>query len=439
MRITAAVLLSTALLCAAGTRGTCGGKVNEFRLSNGMRGIFVRDTKNPLLSLQLFFPGGGINENEAQAGLASFTHALLMKGTKTRNADKLADEIDSIGASMSSDIEYDYATLGFSALDSYFGRGCELLSDIAFNPSFDAKEIEKERATQLAGIRSRQDSIFDTVNDAFLKLFYGSHPYAWPESGRLETVSKFSKADLEKWHSAHYTPDGMFMVIVGSATFESARETAEKYFGGVKAGPRAGSVPPEAAAPKPRSETLRSAKFQQAYLMVGFPAPSITGRDYAALKVTNAMLGSRMSGRLFTELREKLGLGYEVNSFYPTRRQLSRFVVYLGLEKKNVELAKTKIREILDDLKKNPVSDKELRETKNYIKGVYLMDHQTVNRRAWYLGWWELMGAGWAYDGKYVSDLENVNAEDVMRAARACFNDVYVQVELLPEGDNKKK
>jgi predicted Zn-dependent peptidase len=89
--------------------------------------------------------------------------------------------------------------------------------------------------------------------------------------------------------------------------------------------------------------------------------------------------------------------------------------------------------ELLDDLKNVPVSTKELQETKNYLKGTYLLDHQTIGRQAWYMGWWEVLGKGFDYDQKYLDELMAVTPEQIQKAARKFFTDKYITVELVPE------
>ncbi|MFH1369170.1 MAG: pitrilysin family protein [Elusimicrobiota bacterium] len=428
-----ALISSITILLIAGAN-VFGGTVNTFNLSNGIKVIQKEDSRNPLVTVHVFLRSGIANETEKQAGLSSFTQLLMIKGTKTRNAEKLGIEIEDIGASISSDVDYDFTSVGISLMSSYFGKGIELLSDIVFNPAFDKKEIEKERLNVLAGLKGRQDHIFEVANDEFNSRFYGNHPYSWNESGKSETVSAFKREDFVKWHGIYYVPGNIFMVIAGDVNQKTAKEFAEKYFGGIKnTGGFSPSAAPQVREPAPKKDVIATSKFQQAYYMIGFPAPALGQPDYATLKVINAMLGSRMSGRLFTELREKLSLAYEVNSFYPSRKQLSRFTVYLGLQKKNLKLAETRTMEILDDLRNSPVQEEELQDTKNYIKGIFLLDHQTISRQAWYLGWWEAMGMGYDYDEKYLQSLLSVSTADIQNTAKKYFNEKFVQIELVPE------
>ena len=415
--------------------GPNGGSVNRFTLPNGVQILHKEITTHPLVTFLIFTHGGSINEKESQAGLANFTQSLLMQGTATRDAEKLSQEIEDMGANITNNVDNDYAVLGISAMDQHIDRAVDILADLAFNPVFPETEIEKERSNTLAGIKSRQDHIFQVAEELFLKEFYGTHPYSWQDDGKAETVSKFTREDLTAWHASYYAPADMLIVVAGNITQEKTRELAERYF----TAPGSAVVretSPAAALPKKKEVAKETKKFQQAYLMLGFPAPALgTGDnpDFMTLKVMNALLGGRMSGRLFTELREKLSLAYEVNSFYTTRRDLSRFVIYMGLEKKNLPLARKRIFELIEDLKHTPVSEKELTETKNYIRGVFLLDHQTIGRQAWYLGWWEILGAGYEFDERYLAQLMAVTPEDLQKAARKYFTDDYVQIELVPQ------
>ncbi|MHB9155071.1 MAG: M16 family metallopeptidase [Endomicrobiales bacterium] len=406
--------------------------MNEFTLSNGLKVLHKEVKDNPLVTIQLFLRGGTISETEKEAGLAQFTQVLLTQGTKKRSSEQLAQEIEDIGGSISSDTEHDYCSVGISLMDAHFEKAMDILSDVLLDPSFPADEIEKERENILASLQSRKDQIFYVANDLFNQAFYGTHPYSWPDVGKAETVSKFTREDFIRWHRSQYAARNMLMVVAGNVSVDRAKALAEKYFAPLPRGEAKTSFP-RAEAPQRQEIRETTKKFKQAFYLIGFPAPHLGGTDFTALKVTNALLGGRMSGRLFVELREKLSLAYEVNSFYPSRRELSRFGIYLGLERGNLGLARKRIQELLSELKEKGVDEKELSETKRYIRGVYLLDHQTIGRQAWYLGWWETMGPGYAYDDKYLDDLGKVSVADVQKAAQTYFTDRNVQVEITPE------
>ncbi len=175
-----------------------GGNVETFVLSNGLKVIFKQVTDNPLVTAQLFLKSGSIMETKDSAGLASFTQNLLLLGTKKRNAEQIARDIEDIGANITSDIANDYANLGISVMDSKFEKAMQILSEAVLEPSFPDQEIEKERMNVLAAIKSRQDSISLAADDIFIKAFYGDHPYSWPNVGTIESVKKFKRNDSFK-------------------------------------------------------------------------------------------------------------------------------------------------------------------------------------------------------------------------------------------------
>jgi predicted Zn-dependent peptidase len=396
-----------------------------------MKVIHQEIGENPIATIQIFLKGGIINENPSNAGITHMTMGLLSQGTKTRDAKTLSTELEDLGATLPTDTGYDYLSIGISALDSKIEKSAALLSDIIMNPVFDEKELEKEKMNVLAGLKSRRDQISTVAGDTMNSAFYGSHPYSWPEPGKASSVARFKREDLVKWHRNLYVSNNMTLVIAGKIKLAAAKDLAMRYFSGVSSGtlPAPAKKP---ARPEPRTITESNEKFQQAFLMIAFPAPGLAKDEFFTLKTLNGLLGGRMTGRLFMELREKLSLAYEVSSYYPSRKELSRFVIYIGLDKKNIPLALKRINEILDDLKKNPVSVSELTDTKNFIRGAYFLDRQTVSRKAWYIGWWETMGFGYRYDTEYLDRIMAVTPEDIQKAANKYFTESRITVKIVP-------
>ncbi|MCX7641009.1 MAG: insulinase family protein, partial [Elusimicrobiales bacterium] len=176
--------------------------------------------------------------------------------------------------------------------------------------------------------------------------------------------------------------------------------------------------------------------FKQAYLMYGYFAPSIkieNFKKYLSLKLLNLYLGGGMSGKLFEILREEKSLCYETNCFYPTKFLDSHFVIYLGLDAKKINIAKQEIEKILNYLKYNGITQQELSECKNKLKGRYLLDHQTNLRQAWYLGFWEVLGLDYRYDKKYIEELENVSLDDIKNVIHEITEVKPYILELIPK------
>lgn len=409
-----------------------GGVVNKFQTSNKITVLHQEVKKLPIITITIFVYGGNIYENKRHYGITSLMASLITKGTKTRTAEQIAVESENIGTSISVGTDKDFATVGISVIKKHLPKAMELLSDVIINPTFPEKEFLKEKTMMLASIRSRKDRIFTVADDLTNQIFFSGHPYSVPEVGTESTVKKIKREDVVMWHKKLFTTQNILISVAGDITLQETTELIEKNFASLPDGPK---VEPRKSEIKFRKrEIAQKHDFKQAYLMLSYPACKVGEKDYAVLKVLVATLGGRMSGRLFKELREKLSLAYEVNAFYPTQLQYGKFTFYIGVDAKNLDIARDGIYSIINEIKKNGISEKELDETKNYLKGVYLLQRQTVEKKSWYNGFWEVMGLGWRYDERYLRELLSVSTEDLKSAANKYFSpDKEVLVKVIPK------
>jgi len=405
--------------------------IKKIQLKNGITLIYKYTEPLPIVSVNIFIKLGSINEPKDKLGLTNLTQILLTKGTKKRTSNQIAIEIESMGGDLGASASEDYSNVSLTITKKYFSKAMELLSDVFLNPTFPEEELQKELVVVDASIRSRQDHIFNVSYDLLRKNLYGEHPYAELSIGTTETIKNIKRDDIVNWHEKYYGLENIIFVVVGNVSCNEVKNAIEKYFSDIPKG----EIPEEKiplVQPSKKS-VVEKKKFEQAYLMFGFITPEMSDEDYTKLKVLNTYLGSGMNSVLFQELREKEGLGYEVHSFYPSRKDKSHFVIYIGLDKSSVEKAKDKILKILEEIKSQPVQDEKLKEAKTYLTGTYLLDHQTVSKQAWYLGWWEITGRGYEYDQKYITDIEEIKSSDLQEVAKKYFSDNYVMVEILPE------
>lgn len=401
---------------------------------NGLKWIHRPVTHNRIVAVQLFIPGGLMNEPADKAGLTALTTSAMLKGTTTRNALTLAQEMEGLGAAFGIDAQPDYLSMGGQVTLDNWAAAFDLFEDILLHPSFPIAEVEKERDVLLNAIRTRHEQIFVVADERLRRELFGSHPYARTEEGDEETVRALTRDDLVAWHRSRFRPDGAVLVTAGpvppAALARRVARLVERWVARGTAAPAGVSAAPLAAS----KNAVETPEFEQSYLMVGFPAPPVNDRRYPVMKLLNALLGGGMSSPLFREVREEGTLAYEVSSFYPSRRWGGSFVVYAGMDPKNLSLAEEKVRGVLRAFVAAPPSAQDLLDAKNYIRGHYLMDHQTNARLAWYLGWWELLGMGHAYDLQYPRDVAGVSADEVHSLARDVLSgpSVTVRVESRP-------
>ncbi len=411
---------------------------NKETLDNGIILIHNYNSEQPIVAFTIFLKMGSIYEPQNICGISALLQSVIIKGTKNRTAQQIAEEIETLGGSISADSDYDYSTLSVAVGSQYFDKAVEIMADIFLNPTFKENEIEKEKFNLIAYVVSRKDNIFNLAIDELLYNLYGKkHPYKQIPEGNTKTLKKISRKQLLDWWQKFYGIDYKNIVIVvsGDIDFENTKKIIMKHFEKI----------PKIKLPKIEYENIKikhkyvkkKAHFKQGYLMYGYKAPNLSKekiKNFLSLKLLSLYLGGGMSGKLFEILREQNSLGYETNCFYPTRFLDSHFVIYIGLDYDRVSIGKQKIKEIIDKLKSNEFfDDEDLNEVKSKFRGRYLLDHQTNLRQSWYLGFWEIMSFGYEYDKKYLEEVDKISIEDVRRAVNEIFNEEFVLVEIIPK------
>lgn len=409
-----------------------GGDMESFDLKNNIKVIFNKTSGVEVVSVRILTPVSVICENQDNAGISYLTAKMMTKSTKNRNSEQLARDIENIGASLIGDAEYDIAGISTNFLSEYFDSAMEILSDAVKNPSFNEDEILFEKQNIIAGLNSRKDSIGRTANDNFISYFYNGNAYSLPVLGKEETVSKLSAEDLRNWHAYSFNASNIIISVAGNIDKKDVKNSLEKYFGDIESGKKF-EKPVFILKDLDGKKYDIKGKFNQAYILTSYAAPELSDKDFVNLKVINILLGGRMTSRLFVELREKLGLAYEVGAIYPSRRNESYFAIYIGLDKKNIDLTLNRIDEIMKDFCANKVDPQELKDTISYFKGIYIMDRLTVSKQSYYYGWREVLGQGYKYDDIYLEEIEKVTPEDIYETANRIFNKKTLTVIINPD------
>jgi predicted Zn-dependent peptidase len=406
--------------------------MESFRLKNNIKVVFNKTNGVKVAAIRILTPVSVIAENSQNAGISYLTSKLMTHSTKKYSSKDLAKGVEDIGADLIGDAYYDMAEIRMYFLSRYFDKATEILSDVILNPEFDEKELFFEKQNIIASLDSRKDSIGSTALDNFIKELYGDAAYSNPVLGSKEAVLKITKNDLIQWHKYSYNGSNILISLAGNIDSNIVKESLEKHF----------SIIPNGTKFKRSILNLKhlenikkeiNGKFKQAYIYVGFPAPTLDDESCVAVKVISTILGSRMTSRLFVELREKLGLAYEVNATYPLRIGESFFAIYIGLDKKNIELTLKKIDEILKNFCTVKTTNQELEDTKRYIKGIYSMSRQTVSKQTFYYGWLEIIGKGIEYEGKYLKELDSITSEDLINVANNIFSQKSVTIIINPK------
>ncbi len=395
-------------------------------LKNGMVAIAVENAAADIVAARIFVRAGSRCEPLAMAGLSHILAAVLTKGTEQLSSFEIAEKIESVGASLSTNSSPDYFLMSLKTVSADFPEILKLANELLRSPSFPEPEVELEKRLTLQGIRSQKEQPFSVAFEQLREAMYPGHPYGFSALGTEKTIEKITRTDIQNYHQTYFHPDNIVISIAGRINPEMAIKLVEEIFGDWQVSPERF---PQLNLPKitPNPCHLSTAQdSQQSIVMLGYLAPAVTyhhddvndnSLDYAALKLLNTYLGNGLSSRLFVELREKRGLAYDVSAFYPTRLDPAMFVVYMGTAPENTLLALESLRNEVQRLCEIPLTAEELQASKNKLLGQYALGKQTNAQLAQIFGWYETIGLGIEFDTRFPEAVSSVNAAIAQSAA----------------------
>jgi zinc protease len=385
-------------------------------LPNGLTVLVREDAAAGVVAMSLQVRAGSRFESPATTGLTNFLHRAMLRGTSKRTAVQLATSYEDIGGSLDASGEVEAAEVRGQALARHWETLLGLIAEVALEATLPADEIENERRLLLGQIKARADAPFSLTFDTMLRDLYGAHPYALQTLGRKETIERFTRDDLLAHYRAIYRPDRMVLAVSGEVPRDRVVRAAERLFGRMVGS--AAPLPEAPAAPVPKGDRrVITLPAQQAQIVVGYVVPSLTDPLYPAVRVLGAILGGGMSGRLFVELRDRRGLAYSTGAATQFRTGPGALFAYLGTAPGSATAAEAGVLSELERARATPVTADELARAKAYVRGQLSMDRRTNGRQAWYMAYFEVIGAGWDFPQRFSRSVESVTAADVARAA----------------------
>jgi predicted Zn-dependent peptidase len=392
-------------------------RVTRATLPNGLRVLVRENPSAGVVAVSLQVRAGARFETPENAGITNFLHRVMVRGTTRRSAADLFTAAEDLGGSVDASGDVEYAEIRASGLARSWEPLLALVAEVALQPSLPVDGIQTERRLILSQIQTREDTPFPFAMDTLMTQLYPGHPYALPSLGLRASVEKLSRDDLLAYYRSIYQPRRLVLAVSGQVSPPRVVNAATRLFGGMPNSDAAAPGPAPALAP-PGGRMVLDRPAQQAQILVGFAGPSVTDADYAAVKVLSAVLGGGMSGRFFVELRDRQGLAYSLGTINPSRAGPSFLVGYMGTAPASAEPAEAGMLAEIERIQKEPPSPEELARAKAYLQGQLAMDRRTNARQAWYMAFFELIGAGYDFPERYGHDLARLTGADVQAAAR---------------------
>ncbi|HET6979927.1 MAG TPA: pitrilysin family protein [Pyrinomonadaceae bacterium] len=392
----------------------------EETLPNGLRVIVIERRESPLISAQLLIKNGGEVDPPELPGLADMTAGLLTKGTQTRDATKIAQEIESLGGSLDSGARWDSSYANVSVMSSKISQAMDILADVVRRPTFKSEEVERLRQQSLDSVTLEMGEPSSIARFVAARVVFGESPYGHPIGGTAESLTHISAAEITKMHSRFYRPDNAILVIGGDIGAKDAIALAIKYFGDWQKPstpmPVLSAAMQNADAKAGRIVVIDKPDAGQAAVFLARTGINRKDPDYFRGIVSNSVL-SGYSGRLNQEIRIKRGLSYGAASSLDTRRDVGPFVASAQTKNESgAQVADLLLGEI-SRLSSAPPEDIELTPRKAVLIGNFSRNLETAGGLVGQVGSLALYGLGLDEINRYINNVQAITTADIQKFA----------------------
>lgn len=384
-------------------------------LSNGLPVIISPAPGTPRTCVCIAVRGG--SRTQEKPGMAGLATRLLLKGTTSRSAEQIADEMDRRAIDLDEISGTEHMMLRATFLNSQLDPALDLMADVLQHSTFE--DVPKETARLAGEIQSHLDQPRERARDLFLRTLFPDHPYGHTGSLVLQALPEFDVESIRSWYHRQLGADHMNVVVVGDVAPEELVPRLEARLGGLPVRAEGRRPAPGISPREPIIATEVKTEANQAQLYQGWYAPGHGNPDRAPLAALNTLLGAGgLSCRLFVELRDKRGLAYTVRSGYSTFSDAGIFSLYIGTSPDNIQRAIDGFREQVDRLYNEAIAEEELDHAKGHLEGEFVLGHETNTQHCTDYAVHHILGMGIDFSQRFLQELLSVSPEDLRRVAR---------------------
>jgi len=399
-------------------------------LDNGLRVITETMPHTRSVSICIFIGAGSRYEAETQAGVSHFIEHLLFKGTPRRTtARDISVAIEGVGGIINAGTDKELTVYWCKTTQPHFPIALDVLSDILLHSKFDPDDIESERRVIIEEIHMGKDSPSQLVNILIDELLWPDHPLGRDIAGDKDSVAGISRDMMLDYLACQYLPGNTVVSIAGALKHREMVTAVNEALGGwAKREPRPGYQAYKER-PFPRLNVKRK-DTEQVHLCLGLNGLPLLHPQRFVLDLLNVILGEGMSSRLFTEIRDRLGLAYSIHSYVDHLLDTGAITVYAGVEPKNLPVAIKAILEQLSRLKE-PVPETELTKAKELAKGRLLLRMEDSRSVSGWMGGQEILTGRILSVDQVMSIIDAITAEELKELAQELLVDSRLRLAVV--------
>ena len=399
-------------------------------LDNGLRIVTSQMPYANSVSAAFFLNAGSRHETKEISGISHFIEHMLFNGTKKRpTAKDISEAVEGVGGLLNAETGKEITVYWAKVAREYWTVAADVLTDFLLHSQFDPAEIEKERKVIIEELNMLADTPQDWVHVLLDETLWGDQPLGRDIAGTKESVSGITRVQMIDYMAERYVPSATVLAVAGPFSHAEVLQVIEPLVAEWRAAP----VPPTVPTSLPPKQTrirLQQRKTEQAHVCIGYPGLSYVDPDRYALDLLNVVLGEGMSSRLFLEIREKLGLAYDVHSYVNHYGDAGAAVVYAGVDPKRIDRT---IDASLAELEKTKdgVPEQELTKAKEFWKGRVVLRLEDTRAVASWLGGQELLLNHILTLDDVVKIIDAITDADIRRVAREVFVRDHVNLAVV--------
>jgi len=385
-------------------------------LDNKLRLLTAHMPHTQSVSISLFIGIGSRYETDTEAGISHFVEHLCFRGTEKRpTAREISAAIEGVGGLLNGGTDKELTTYWCKVAAPHFGLALEVLADMLLNSRFQPQDIEKERRVIVEEINMSFDSPPQRVGMLIDELLWPEHPLGRDIAGSKKSVNAISRDMMLGYVAGQYRPDNTVVAIAGNIKHEAVVAAVNQALGNWTNQPQPSQYA-DFQGGLARRFCLEKRDIEQAHLCLALPGLSLVHPRRFTLDLLNIILGEGMSSRLFTEIRDRMGLAYSIHSCVDHFLDCGSMIIYAGVKPKNLA---TTIKAILEQLSKlkDEIPEAELTKAKELAKGRLLLRMEDSRNVAGWMGGQEILTRRILTPEQVIALINAITAEELKQLA----------------------
>ena len=389
-------------------------------LENGLTIIGEEIPYVKSISLGVWINAGSRIEDEKISGVSHFIEHMLFKGTDKRTSKEIASEIDNLGGQINAFTSKECTCYYVKLLDSHIDIGIDILSDMILNSKFNEEDINKERSVIIEELKMYEDSPEDLAYDLLTENIYAGDSLGMNIIGTEESLNKLDKNEILNYFEKYYVPNNAVIAISGNFEFSEIVKKIEEKFKNWEN--------------KDINIELKKAEFKSCFLtknkdteqvnlaMSLEAVPLENEEEVYALAVINTVFGGSISSRLFQKIREEKGLVYSIYSSQSLYRKCGELGIFASMSNEHLEKVYNSIIEEISFMKESYLTDKEISESKEQLKGSYILGLESTSSRMMSIGRSMTLNNKLESSDDILKAIDNVDKNTVKKVIDKIFN-----------------